>query len=148
MTTLVEHLPVTTRTQRLLGRGLQVVAVLGAVIALLGGVVGWRVVGAVDDVAVESTAVTADAMAAVEDTLELAGELVESVEHLGPQHEAAPCVGSRRDRGRGAIHQPPELDGRLVAGQRVERLVQLRGDLGEALFRAGERLQGLVGAGR
>ena len=36
MSTVIDHLQVTTRTQRLLGRGLQVVAVLGGVIALVG----------------------------------------------------------------------------------------------------------------
>lgn len=80
MSTVIDHLQVTPSTQRLLGRGLQVVAVLGGVIALVGGVVGWRVVGAIDDLAVESTEVTADAMATVGDTLELAAELIESVD--------------------------------------------------------------------
>lgn len=68
------------RWRRPLGHALQVVAVTGAVVSLLVGVVGWRVVGQVDDVAVESTAVTADALRALEETLGLAADLVASVD--------------------------------------------------------------------
>lgn len=71
---------VSERARRPLARALQAVAVLGAVISLAAAVVGWRVVGALDDVAVESTEVTADALIALEQTLELAADLVGSVD--------------------------------------------------------------------
>lgn len=71
---------VPARLRRPLARGLQVVAVVGAIVSLSVGVVGWQVVGQVDDVAVEGAAVTADALRALEETLGLAAELVDSVD--------------------------------------------------------------------
>lgn len=80
MSTVDARLRGPVRGRRQLARVLQVVAVLGVVVSLGVAVLGWRVVGALDDVAVESTAVTADALVALEQTLELAADLVESVD--------------------------------------------------------------------
>lgn len=71
---------VPAQARRPLGRVLQAVAVLGVAVAIGVAIVGWQVLGDLDDVAGESTAVTGDALQALEQTLDLAADLVESVD--------------------------------------------------------------------
>lgn len=71
---------VPSRVRGPLARTLQVVAVLGALISVLVAVIGWRVVGAIDAVAVDSAEVTADALGSLEQTLDVAAGLITTVD--------------------------------------------------------------------
>lgn len=71
---------VPARRRGAVGRGLQVLAVIGVVVAVFGATVAWRVVGAVDAIAVDSAAVTAEALTSLESTLDVAADLVASLD--------------------------------------------------------------------
>lgn len=63
---------------RTAGRVMIGVAVAGVLVALVGAIVGWRLVGHLDSAAGDTLAVTEDALVAIEDTVQVAEEVVAS----------------------------------------------------------------------
>lgn len=65
--------------RRRVGRAMTAAAVVGVLVAALGVVVGWRLVGGVEDTTTESLDVTLEALDSIDDTIELSERLLFAV---------------------------------------------------------------------
>lgn len=86
------------------------VAVVGAVTAVTGTVVGWIFVGQLNDTTTESLEVTEQALDAIDDTIDLADDvLVSTNEAVGALAEALEAVSGSFDSATGAIDDIADL---------------------------------------
>jgi ABC-type transporter Mla subunit MlaD len=128
--------------QRRAGRVMVGVAVVGVLVALTGALLGWHLVGELDETTRESLDVTVESLDSLGDTIDLADELVGStVDALAAVGDSLEALSEAFDSGSGVITEVGSLAG-TVAPALADTTTTLR-DLEEVGAAIDEMLIGL-----
>jgi ABC-type transporter Mla subunit MlaD len=101
--------------QRRAGRVMVGVAVVGVLVALTGALLGWHLVGELDETTRESLDVTVESLDSLGDTIDLADELVGStVDALAAVGDSLEALSEAFDSGSGVITEVGSLAGTLA----------------------------------